>query len=197
MDTIRDAPELGVVLGAGIDASGEPLPATRARAHRAAQLARGRPELVVICSGDRPPEAAPGTPSEAARMRDRSIGSGVADERIAIEDESQDTLGNAVLVAVRYLTDLEPRPLAVITSPFHLERATETFRHVLGFRWQIQAVAADETDDDIAHAARETRYLQELTDFFAGIKPGDLGAIVRRLRERSPRYAGLARLQLP
>ena len=130
-------------------------------------------------------------------MHDLIIGSGVAGERIAIEDESQDTLGNAVLVAVRYLADLEPRPLAVITSPFHLERATETFRHVLGYRWQIQAVAADETADDVAHAPRETRYLQELTEFFTGIKPGDLRSIVRRLRERSPRYAALATLQLP
>ena len=197
MDLIGDAPELGVVLGAGIDASGGPQPATRARAHRAAQLARERPELGLICSGDRPPEAPPGTPSEAALMRDLIIGSGVGRDRIAIEDESVDTIGNAVLVAARYLKDLEPRPLAVITSPFHLERATETFRHVLGYRWQVQAVAADETADDVAHAARETRYLQEMTVFFAGITPGDLRSLIRRLREGSPRYAGLATLQLP
>ena len=128
-------------------------------------------------------------------MRDLIIGSGVAPERIAIEDESLDTVGNAVLVAVRYLAGIEPRPLSVITSPFHLERATETFRHVLGFVWQIQAVAADETDDDVARATRETFYLQETTAFFAGTKPGDLRTIARRLRERSPSYAGNARLR--
>ncbi len=193
---IRDDPELGVVLGGGTDANGGPLPATRARAHRAAQLARERPELGLICSGDRSPEAAPGTPSEAALLHDLIVGSGVAPERIEIEDESVDTLGNAVLVAVRYLRDLEPRPLFVITSPFHLERAMETFRHVLGFRWQVQAVAADETADDVARAPRETLYLQETTAFFAGVRPGDLPSIVRRLRERSPRYAGLSTLDL-
>jgi uncharacterized SAM-binding protein YcdF (DUF218 family) len=193
---IRDAPELGVVLGAGVDASGGPLPATRARAHRAAQLARERPELVLICSGDRPPEAPAGTPSEAALMRDLIIGSGVGPERIAIEDESLDTLGNAVLVAARYLRDIEPRPLSVITSPFHLERATETFRHVLGYPWQIQAVTADETSDDVARAPLETQYLQETTTFFAGIRPGDLPSIVRRLRERWPYYATLTTLDL-
>ena len=196
MNVIRDAPELGVVLGGGIDANGGPLPATRARAHRAAQLARERPELGLICSGDRSPEAAPGTPSEAALLRDLIVGSGVAPERIEIEDESVDTLGNAVLVAARYLKDIEPRPLLVITSPFHLERAIETFRHVLGFRWQVQAVAADETADDVARAPREAMFLQETTAFFTGIRPGDLRSIVRRLRERSPAYAALARLQL-
>jgi uncharacterized SAM-binding protein YcdF (DUF218 family) len=195
MDAVRDAPELGVVLGGGITATG-PTPSTSARAHRAAQLSRERTELVVICSGDRPPDAAGGTPSEAALMRDLIAAAGIAPERIAIEDESVDTLGNAVLVAVRYLKDIEPRPLSIITSPFHLERATETFRHVLGDRWQVQAVASDETDDDVARASRETRYLQESTAFFAGLRPGDLRAIVRRLRERSPGYAALARLQL-
>jgi uncharacterized SAM-binding protein YcdF (DUF218 family) len=195
VDAIRDAPALGVVLGGGV-VGGAASPSTTARAHRAAQLAHERPELVLICSGDRPPGATADTPSEAALMRERIVGSGIAAVRVVLEDESIDTLGNAVLVAVRYLTEIEPRPLAVITSPFHLERATETFRHVLGHTWQLEAVAADETDDDVARAARETRYLQDTTAFFAGLRPGDLPAITRRLRERHPRYAGLARLQL-
>jgi hypothetical protein len=191
---IADAPQLGVVLGGGIEPDGRPLASTRARAHRAAQLARERPELILICSGDRQPEAAAGTPSEAALMRDLITGWGVVAERIAVEDESRDTIGNAVLTAVRYLTGIEPRPLAVITSPFHLERATETFRHVLGYPWQIEAVASDETDDDVARAARETVLLQETTRFFAGVRPGDVATMARRLRERWPYYAGVKTL---
>ena len=194
MDLIANAPEIAVVLGGGLDAGGTPLPSTRARAHRAAQLARERPELGLICSGDRQPGAPEGVASEAAQMRDLIIGFGIGADRIALEDESRDTLANAVLTAARYLHDLEPRPLSVITSPFHLERATETFRHVLGYRWQVMAVASDETDDDVARAARETRYLQETTAFFAGVRPGDLVAIAKRFRERSPEYAGNAAL---
>lgn len=196
MDRIATAPELAVALGGGIDANGGPTPSTGARAHRAAQLARERPELALICSGAGPEGTAAGMPSEATLMRDLVITAGIASERVALEDESLDTLGNAVLVAVRYLQDIEPRPLSLITSPFHLERATETFRHVLGYRWQILAVAADETPDDVARAPRETRYLQETSVFFAGVRPGDLRSIIQRLRERSPAYAGLTRLQL-
>lgn len=195
MSGLADAPELAVVLGGGLDPDGRPAPSTRARAHRAAQLARERPELMVICSGDRQPGAPAGTSSEAAQMRDLIVGSGIAAERIAVEDESRDTLANAVLTAARYLHGLEPRPISVISSPFHLERATETFRHVLGYAWQVMAVAADETGDDVARAARETRYLQETTAFFHGIRPGDLRAIVTRLRERSPEYRDNPRLQ--
>ena len=195
MDAVASAPELAVVVGGGIDTHGAPTPSTQARAHRGAQLARERPELGLICSGAGPEGTAAGLPSEAALMRDLITTSGIAAERVALEDESLDTLGNAVLVAVRYLKDLEPRPLSLITSPFHLERAPETFRHVLGFRWQILAVAADETPDDIARARLETQYLQEMSVFFSGIRPGDLRSIVRRLRERSPAYAALTRLQ--
>jgi len=195
MDLIADAPEIAVVLGGGLDADGGPLPSTRARAHRAAQLARERPELALICSGERQPGAPEDAPSEAAQLRALIVGFGIAADRIAIEDESRDTLANAVFTAARYLRELEPRPLSVITSPFHLERATETFRHVLGYRWQVMAVASDETDDDVARAARETRYLQETTAFFSGIKPGDLRAIALRLRDRSPEYATTAALR--
>jgi vancomycin permeability regulator SanA len=186
--SLAEAPELAVVLGGGLDADGRPAPSTRARAHRAAQLARERPELMLICSGDRQAGAPEGTPSEAAQMRDLIAGFGIAAERVVLEDESRDTLANAVLTAARHLRELEPRPLSVITSPFHLERATETFRHVLGYRWQVMAIASDETDDDVARAARETRYLQETTAFFSGIRPGDLESIAARLRDRSPEY---------
>ena len=194
MSLIGDAPELAVVLGGGLDASGAPLASTRARAHRAAQLARERPELVIIASGDRQPDVPEGSPSEAARMRDLIAGWGLDPLRVALEDESRDTLGNAILTAIRYLADIEPRPLAVVTSPFHLERATETFRHVLGFTWQIAAIAADETDDDVARAPHETQFLQETTQFFAGTRPGDLRALAKKLRERWPYYATLDRL---
>jgi hypothetical protein len=196
VDPIADAPELAVVVGGGLAPDGGPLPSTVARAHKAAQLARERIELVVICSGDRQLEAAGGSPSEAALMRDLIVSQGIAAERVAVEDESRDTIGNAVLTAVRYLAGIEPRPLAVITSPFHLERAVETFRHVLPYPWQLEAVASDETDDDIERAARETRYLQETTKLFAGVRPGDFRTMATRLRERWPYYRGVKRLDL-
>ena len=76
---VADAPELGVVLGGGLAPDGGPLPSTKARAHRAAQLARERPELVLICSGDRQLEAAAGTPSEAALIN--AMGDGFDTEK--------------------------------------------------------------------------------------------------------------------
>lgn len=188
------APELIVVLGGGVTRDGSPGAATIARARRAARTARSSPDAPLILSGGR--EAALGNgPSEAEMMRDELVRMGVDPERLLIEDESRTTVGNAVLVTARYLRGLAPRSIHLISSPFHLQRATEIFRHILGFAWQVQAVSADETQDDLDRASSETRYLQEATSFFDGTKPGDLAAIVKKLRAGDPYYAGLQRLE--
>ena len=61
------------------------------------------------------------------------------------------------------------------------------FLIVLGFAWQVQAVAAEQTDDDLARANSETTFLQETFAFFQGIKPGDFPAVEKRYRAREVR----------
>src|SRR6267143_7107468 len=78
-------------------------------------------------------------------------------------------------------------PIYLVTSPFHLERALVVFRNVLGFAWQVQAVAAEDTDDDLKRANSETSFLQETFAFFEGIRPGDMAAIDKRYRARQVR----------
>jgi len=79
---------------------------------------------------------------------------------------------------------------AVLAKPYQpadLERALVVFRNVLGFAWQVQAVAAEQTDDDLARANSETTFLQETFAFFQGIKPGDFPAVEKRYRARQVR----------
>lgn len=189
-------PEIAVVLGGGLLADGSPSPSTVTRAHAAANLVRERKEMAVIVSGSRGgPDDSPPSASEAESMARLIGGAGIGRDRIFIEDESRDTIGNAVLVATRYLRGIEPRPIYVVTSPFHLERAVTIFRHVLGFAWQIQAVSSADSADDTSRANTETRLLQDTTAFFADLRSGDLAAIARRLRERFPYYQGVERLE--
>jgi uncharacterized SAM-binding protein YcdF (DUF218 family) len=178
--------EIAVVLGGGIGDDGRPTASTLARARAAAHLARKRPGLAVIASGSHPGGTAPSR-SEAAIMADLIVETGIARERIFVEELSRDTIGNAVEVATRYLRGGEPRPIFLVTSPFHLERALVVFRNVLGFAWQVQAVSAEETDDDRERAKSETFFLQETFAFFNGIRPGDLAAIEKRYRARDVR----------
>jgi len=183
---LADFPEVAVVLGGGVSASGQPSPSTSARAHAAAQLASHRASLAIIAAGSHGDGPAPAQ-SEAAVMAGLMAAAGVPRQRIFLEERSRDTIGNGVEVAARYLAKIEPRPLYLVTSPFHLERALVVFRNVLGFAWQVQAVAAEQTDDDLARANSETTFLQETFAFFQGIKPGDFAAVEKRYRARQSR----------
>jgi uncharacterized SAM-binding protein YcdF (DUF218 family) len=179
-------PEVAVVLGGGLSANGEPSASTIARARTAAHLAQKRPSLAVIASGSHGDGPAPAK-SEAAIMADLIAATGVPRDRLFLEERSRDTIGNAVEVAARYLGRIDARPIYLVTSPFHLERALVTFRHVLGFEWQVQAVAAEDTDDDRKRANSETTFLQETFTFFEGIRPGDMAAIDKKYRARQVR----------
>jgi uncharacterized SAM-binding protein YcdF (DUF218 family) len=188
---LADHPELIVVLGGGMQPEGSPAPSTLARAATAAELAAKYPDAAVICSGSHGVVRRPRR-SEAASMADVLIAHGVARERIFLEDESRDTIGNAVLVAERYLARIAPRPIHLVTSPFHLPRSIETFRLVLGPAWIIDGTASGTVSDDPERANHEERFLGQTRAFFADTTPGDIAQIAEKLRRR-PSQAGVER----
>jgi uncharacterized SAM-binding protein YcdF (DUF218 family) len=184
-------PELIVVLGGGMRPDGTPAPSTITRAATAAELAAKHPQAAVICSGSHGVGRRP-RKSEAASMADVLVAQGVARERIFLEDESRDTIGNAVHVAERYLASLTPRPIHLVTSPFHLPRSVETFRLVLGPAWVIDGAASGTVSDDAERASHEERFLAQTRAFFADTTPGDVAEIAAKLRRR-PSQAGVER----
>lgn len=176
-------PEVIVVLGGGMLPDGTPAPATLARGKAAADLARAHPEAAIICSGSHGVGREPRR-SEAASMAVLIAAAGIDRERIFLEDQSRDTIGNAVFVAERYLSRVPPRPVYIVTSPFHLERSVETLRLVLGPAWRIQGVASAPAPDDAERAKYEPRFLQQTREFLAGIAPGEVSRMSSKLRER-------------
>jgi uncharacterized SAM-binding protein YcdF (DUF218 family) len=163
-------PEIIVVLGGGMLPDGTPAPATLARGTAAVDLARAHPGAAIICSGSHGVGRKPRR-SEAASMADLIVAAGIDRHRIFLEDQSRDTIGNAVLVAERYLGAIPPRRVFVVTSPFHLERSVETFRLVLGPAWQVEGVASAPAPDDAERAKHERRFLQQTREFSPGSLP--------------------------
>jgi len=188
---LADHPELIVVLGGGMQPDGTPAPSTLARAATAAALAATLTQAAVICSGSHGVGRRP-QKSEAASMADVLVAQGVARERIFLEDESRDTIGNAVHVAERYLASIAPRPIHVVTSPFHLPRSIETFKLVLGSAWAIEGTASGTVSDDPERANHEERFLAQTRAFFADTTHGDIAGIAAKLRRR-PSQAGIER----
>jgi len=181
--SVADYPELIVVLGGGMLAGGSPAPSTLARAETAAELALEHPEAAIICSGSHGVGRKPRR-SEAASMGDAIAARGIEAGRIFLEDESRDTIGNAVHVAERYLATLSPRPMYLVTSPFHLDRSLETFKLVLGPAWTIHGRASSIVPDDPERARHERRFLEQTRLFLADTTPGDIAGIAAKLRRR-------------
>jgi uncharacterized SAM-binding protein YcdF (DUF218 family) len=165
---------------------GTPAPATLARAVAAADLARAHTDAAIICSGSHGVGRKPRR-SEAASMGDLIVERGIDHERIFLEDESRDTIGNAIYVADRYLGAIPARRIFLVTSPFHLERSVETFRLVLGPAWEIEGVPSAPAPDDGERAKHEPRFLMQTRAYLAGIAPGEVARMVAKLRRAPPR----------
>ena len=180
--------EIAVVLGGGLNADDSPKAATLARADAAAQLARER-DVALIVAGSHGNGPKPNV-TEGEHMARRIVERGIPRARIFVEDESRDTLSNAVFVAERYLAGSAPRPLVIVTSPFHMARSLATFALVLGSDWPLEAYPAARGTKEDAHAATEELYLGHTRARLEGLKPGDIRSIAERVRATMHRHVG-------
>jgi len=178
---LADFSEIAVVLGAGLE-DGGPTETTLARADAASSLARDR-DIAFIVSGSHGDEPTP-EHTEADFMAERLAATGISRSRIFLEDESRDTVANAAFVAERYLADITPRPLVLVTSPFHMPRALAIFAMVLGPSWPLEGHLAARTGQDEAREPTEMLYLGHARALLEGTTPGDLARIAGRVRAR-------------
>ena len=126
-------PDLAVVPGMALE-DGKPNRDLILRLETALKYAEGLPGSTLIVTGG---NAGQDGRSEAAVMRDYLVARGVAGPRIMIEDQSVDTPANLRNVARM----IDPaRPVALITSGYHLYRAVGIARRA-GFT-AVQGLAA-------------------------------------------------------
>jgi len=180
---------VAVVLGAGLLDDGSPTPRTVVRAQAAERLFALHPDLVFVLSGNGKSGQEVTGKSEAEVMAEILRQAGVPSAQLLIEDESVDTNGNVVLTILRHLRSFLPGTLYVVTSPFHMARAAQLFRHVLGSSWNVAEWTSEVSGGD-------DRKAEWPSVFFAGTNPGDLHSAVARLLEQGkPRYREIERLQ--
>ena len=188
------------MLGGGLLADGTPHTSTLRRADAAAVLALARPDAAVIASGGGPLPSEPQHAAASARPRGAEAAHiarvlherGVEAARIHLEDESMDTVGNAVLTAARFLAGVRPRPLTLVTSPFHAKRAGWAFTRALP-GWQIRSHPSAAGPDDEPRLLNEPAFLADNEHLLEGVADGDLAAMFGRLVTHWPeyrRYAG-------
>jgi uncharacterized SAM-binding protein YcdF (DUF218 family) len=114
---------------------------------------------------------------------------GIERSRILIEDQSFDSLGNAIFTVQHNLQDQQPCTLYVVTSPFHMPRALYIFQQVLGPSWKVVAYPADEWSEEWRQPGAAAAMVRA-RNFFSGITPGDLEACKNKLFSQVPAYRG-------
>src|SRR4051812_41765975 len=70
--------------------------------------------------------------TEASAMREFAMELGVPDERIIVEEESRDTIGNAWFTKTRIVARRNWRRLVLVTSDYHMARAFWIFSKIYG-----------------------------------------------------------------
>lgn len=179
---------IAVVLGSGLEADGSATPVTEIRAKTAADLLATKGRMKIICSGSRSlDDKGEHGATEAQVMADIIAAQGISPKRTLLEDQSFDTLGNAIFTVDRYLRNRKGGTLYVVTSPFHMERALYLFRHVLGPRWTVVAHASPEWSGETRQPGAEAA-LKRAEKFCEGTEVGDFEALKKKLFELIPAY---------
>lgn len=148
---------------------------------------RKNKSVKLICSGSRPPDddGKHGS-TEAQVMADIIAEAGIDRSRLLLEDQSFDSLGNAVFTARRFLQQ-EKGILYVITNDFHMPRALYIFSQVLGPGWQVVAYGVPDWHEEDRQPGAPAA-MERARAFFTGITPGDLDAAEAKLFQIIPAY---------
>jgi uncharacterized SAM-binding protein YcdF (DUF218 family) len=126
--------------------------------------------------------------AEATATKRYLVDAGVPESDIFTEDQSLETVGNALFTKVNFVIPNEWERLAVVTSASHVPRLLKIYEHVYGDSFDIQGISAPEQ-----RGPKE--YVWELLgsalvkEILRGTRQGDHEAIQERLFDLVPGYA--------
>ncbi len=182
-----------VVLGRGLHADGTLPHLARQRVQRAAELFAWETAPRIIFSGrcslmtDEVPPC-----SEARAMADHALALGLPPAALLLEEDSRDTIGHAHLVLRTFLEPNDWMSIRVVTSDFHIQRASWVFQKVLGLGFDVSFSPAPSELDHSTIAARardESDIAAFLMEWLADIPDGDPLALARFIWQEHPGYA--------
>lgn len=128
--------------------------------------------------------------SEAGEMKKCAVKLGAKPKDILVEEESLDTIGNAIF-SKKFVLKNKFKNLLLVTSDYHLERSLFIFHYVFGENFRIMGFDVPSSfvrKFILQHEKKEQQYLLETQTFFSGIKRGDDKSILTRLRGIHPYY---------
>jgi len=114
---------------------------------------------------------------------------GVRAEQILTEENSRDTVGDAVFTRLNLVEPLGLRKFYVVTSNYHVPRTTKVFNFVYGSNFSFDVIGADVEFDD-SFLSKETESEIAFDRTFCNVNNGDMAQIMEALRNNHPFYNG-------
>jgi uncharacterized SAM-binding protein YcdF (DUF218 family) len=129
---------------------------------------------------------------ESKIMKQFLLKKGISNDKILIEDKSQDTAGNA-LFTKQIIKKHGWKNILVITSDFHIKRTKATFKIIFGNEYKISCKGAMTNLSSEKHKEIKKRELKSIKDFkkickAKKIKNGDDLAIKKLLKNFYANY---------
>jgi uncharacterized SAM-binding protein YcdF (DUF218 family) len=182
-----------IVPGRGIADDGSLPPDPVSRVRTAVELAERHPGAHLVFSGKWTfmQSQAPAL-TESAAMKTLALTLGIPETRMIEEDQSVDTIGNALFTKTAVILPRGWRNLIVVSSPDHRPRVEYDFRFVFSPDYHLDFVSSSNVLSNTEYAAsvrRELAALQITRGLLAGIIPGDDEHVLKMLRELHPGYS--------
>ncbi len=114
---------------------------------------------------------------------------GLRDEQILTEENSRDTVGDAVFTRLNLVEPLGFRKFCVVTSNYHVTRTRKIFNFVYGSNFRLDVIGADVKFDD-SFLSKESESEIAFDRTFCDVNVSDIGQIMEALRNNHPFYNG-------
>jgi len=166
VSSVADVPAqpVAIVFGAGLDASGDPMPYLSARLDLAVQLHRTGKVKVILVSGDN----RHADYNEPDAMRAYLVDAGVPAERVVADYAGRDTYSTCVRAKRIFGVDAA----VLVSQTYHLPRALAACRSVGIDAWAVGDSSVDSTKEWPGYAVREVPANVKLVwDLVTGRRP--------------------------
>lgn len=177
-----------VVLGCGVDASGDLGPDAMNSVRLGINAFNDSEDGCLIMTGNVSYKATfKPSISEAQAMKDYALSLGVPENRVFVETESKDTLGNFFFTKQNLLLPLSITEITIVRGPNQSnERINYLAKKVLGDGYEFRLIEPDIERPN--EQEREQKSLSMAKKWLNEIPDGDMESIYKLMREKHPGY---------
>lgn len=176
-----------VVPGGGLKQTGELADRNYARLETALFIFKLGIAKFLLMTGGSQIGADEGHIPEAQQLKQEAIARGIDENFILTEQDSRDTIGNALNVADQLVDQHDIKRVLLVTHSSHSKRCKKAFEMVLGEEYEVDVFAIPERHATWNRAKSWGGFLT-MKHIFRGVNPGDRDAIRQRLAQDVPGY---------